>query len=210
MKTIVKIAVVAVALSTSFVAAGSAYAAPTGQVVDYTKQKVTPVSNAKQLAKKFGLDPNKAVGAVRVENTAKPVSKAGVISPEWGDGYYLTNIAMSETYGNHVKMTEVMGPSDYTMTIGTTVTATWSSNAGISEAGLSAQLGFSVAAAYNVSDQYKVTVPAGHTYRVYAFPILEQYNFDVWYDPFVGSDYYAGYGWAKKPTGNVYFYWEEL
>lgn len=204
--------VTALSLGTSFVASNAAYAASAEKVdtTQKTSEKVLPVHEAKELAKKFGLNPEKTVGAARVENTSKPISGTSMISPEWGTGYYVTNLGVTETYGNYVKKAEVMGPSDYTMTISASVAATWSSTTGISEAGLSAQLGFSVAANYSVSDAYKITVPAGHTYRVYAFPVLDYYSFDVWYDPFVGEDYKAGYGWAKKPTGNVYFFWEEL
>jgi hypothetical protein len=61
-----------------------------------------------------------------------------------------------------------------------------------------------VTASYFISSSYQVSVPSGHTYTIYAFPILNQYSYDVWYAPDFGNDFQAGTDWSNEPTGEVY------
>ena len=41
----------------------------------------------------------------------------------------------------------------------------------------------------------------GESYEIIAYPLYDQYNYEVWYNPAVGNAYYVGPGYAEKPTG---------
>lgn len=123
-------------------------------------------------------------------------------------GYYLKNIKSGEVCGlNVIRQSTYKGPATATMTIKESISATWSSNTGISASTVSASLGFSVTKSFTVSDSYKVSVPKGKTYTIVARPIYMAYNFDVWYSPLIGKDYKAGTGSALKPIGVCFYHY---
>ncbi len=132
-----------------------------------------------------------------------------VVTPQLGTGYYLKNITTSEARGTEIiRQSTFKGPSTATMSIKQGVSATWSSNTNISAETVSAALGFNVTKSYEVTDTYQIQVPAGKTYTIIARPYYKVYNFEVWYDPLIGWDSKVGYGYAAKPVGVCFYYYE--
>ncbi|WP_369802241.1 DUF6426 family protein, partial [Geobacillus sp. B4113_201601] len=122
---------------------------------------------------------------------------------------YLKNITTSEACGIEIiRQSTFKGPSTATMSVKQGVSATWSSNTNISAETVSATLGFNVTKSYEVTDTYQIRVPAGKTYTIIARPYYKVYNFDVWYDPLIGWDSKVGYGYAAKPVGVCFYYYE--
>ena len=157
-------------------------------------------------------DGKKLVGVSVAYTETKNLSLSknnSVVTPQLATGYYLKNIHTGEACGvSIIRQSTFKGPSTATLTVKENVSATWSSNTNISASTVSAGLGFSVTSSYEVSDTYQIKVPSGKTYTIVARPYYQTYNFDVWYDPIIGSDYKAGYGNASKPIGVCFYYYE--
>lgn len=132
-----------------------------------------------------------------------------VLTPQALTGYYLKNITSSVACGaDTIRQSTYKGPATATMTVTERLSATWSTNTGISASVVSAELGFEVTEEHEVSDSYQIQVPSGKTYTIVARPFFRTYNFEVWYDPLFGDDYKAGSGYALKPVGVCFYLYE--
>jgi hypothetical protein len=115
---------------------------------------------------------------------------------------YLKITSTGEACGQDViRSSYYQGPSEPTMTITESVSATYTSSVGVDAKVVSSSVGFSVTSNFTVSDSYKISVPAGKTYNVKARPIYLVKNFEVWNDPVIGWDTKKGSGYAMKPVG---------
>lgn len=206
-------------LALSLVSPGQlAFTAPQGKDKEpKTKREVIWVSNVEEFVKKNNIeipDSAKVVGAVIIrykENETEPPTNFGDIQIQWGiPYYYITNVRTSETCGIELlRKSYAKGPATLSMTIKESVSAKWGTNTGISASTVSASLGFDVTKAYEITDSISIQVPAGKTYALAAYPMYRVYNFAVYHNPMIGSAYYAGDGWAWKPSG-VCFVWYQV
>jgi hypothetical protein len=175
--------------------------------------KVFEITDSKKVAKysnaKVEPQNEKLVGfAISYTNFANAKSQFGAIKPKWGSGYYIKNIASGEVCGIEVIRSSLYkGPAMATMTISEAIATQFVTGTGISAEVVSAKLGFNVTKTYTVSDTYSINVPKGKTYKIIAHPIFIAYNFEVWYDPLLGSDYQVGTGDVLKPIGVCFYYY---
>ncbi|WP_108307392.1 hypothetical protein [Metalysinibacillus jejuensis] len=111
-------------------------------------------------------------------------------------GYNLRNISKTNGCGiQEIRRSTYSYPGG-TMTVSESVSATASATGGISMAGISAELGFSVTKSYGISDSQNVVVAKGKSKTVRAFPTLDVYNFNVY-----NGSTKKGSGNAQKPVG---------
>ncbi|WP_240371890.1 DUF6426 family protein [Anoxybacteroides rupiense] len=149
-----------------------------------------------------------AVAYIQTENESF-LKNNSIVTPQWASGYYLKNMSSGEACGTKIiRQSTFAGPATATLSVKEGVNASWSSNTNVSAEVVSTGLGFNVTKSYEVSDTYQIKVPSGKTYTIVARPYYQTYNFDVWYDPIIGSDYKAGYGNAFKPIGVCFYYYE--
>lgn len=125
------------------------------------------------------------------------------VTPQWGiPKTWIVITGSGEVCGTTpIRRSYYQGPATTTMTVTESVSARWSATGGISASGVSAGVGFDVTKTYTVSDSYQVTVPAGKTAEVVAYPMYYVVYFDVWTNPVIGDAYKSGSGWAMKPSG---------
>jgi hypothetical protein len=128
-----------------------------------------------------------------------------------GTGYYLTNIrkiGSITTKGPYVRgKAPACCSATLTMNNSQSLSASWSANVGVSAEVVSAGVGFNVTATWQQNYSYSITHPAGTTYQIDAYNKFDIIGYDVWYDPWVGYDYKAGYGDARKFMGVYYSAW---
>ncbi len=128
----------------------------------------------------------------------------------WWSYYYLQNIQdQGLTLGDPPNGTpnwcrEFYNGTPYPLYIGQTISATgtfsndFTSNTGVSGQVVSAGVSFNTSASYSFTDTVKVsfTLKPGETRAVAIYPYFEQYYFQVWWNPWFGNPYQAGYGYA--------------
>ncbi len=187
-------------------------------------KQVINVKNPEAYARLMGLEPPspnaKIVGITMVidgsESTVLPSisplnlvtnsdsTSSSTMSPQSILGYYyITNVTNN---GNTCGLSKLRdsyypGPCSATMTVTSSVAATWSANVGVTASVVSAGVGFSVTSSFEVSDSYGISVPAGKTYEIIAHPVYTNKGFKVMWHPYIGYESVAGSGNAAKPIG---------
>lgn len=151
----------------------------------------------------------KIVEVVHVVNS-QSISSGGqvspnTVSPNWGGSGtpYITDLQPTGWDGTSpIGSTSINGPAPLTLSINEGESATWSATGGVSASVVSASVGFSVTQSYNVTATGgPVNVPSGHRWSMVAYPTYSGDDFQVWVNPFIGSAYQAGSGYAGKPIG---------
>jgi hypothetical protein len=95
-----------------------------------------------------------------------------------------------------------------TLSVTLSVSNSWSANVGIDAAGVTAGVGFDVSSSLAVLFQHTVDVPAYTCIQIKAYELVAVYKFNVWQEPFIGSDTKVGSGWAYRRDGqrfDVYY-----
>jgi hypothetical protein len=106
------------------------------------------------------------------------------------------------------KISDFKGPATATMSFSNSIQTQFSTDTDISLEIVSLNIGFHISESYTVSDSYSVKVPKGKTYRIVANPIYSIFQFDVWYSPLIGPDFYEGIGTVMIPFGICFNYFE--
>jgi len=139
---------------------------------------------------------------------AKPVCGYPSLEPQWGNPcYYITNVSGPyEAWGTQyvAKAAGGPGPTTIHMSQSTSISNSFSANVSVSADVVTAGVGFSVTASYTTTLQCDLSIPAGIYGAIEAYPIYNVYNYDVMYNPFIGSPYKAGEGNASKAVGVFY------
>lgn len=140
-----------------------------------------------------------------------PVADTLTIEPtpsEWCTGRYLTNVTLlsNSVYfpGSPLETTAAWGPKNLGLSVNRTVSASYSTNLGVSASVVSASVGYGVTSSYGVSSSTSMYVPNGKLGTLRAYTSYKKHRWNVWDDPCVGSDKYIGVGYSFKPNG-VYF-----
>lgn len=128
------------------------------------------------------------------------------IKARWGNGLYVKK--GNTTYGNGevIRMSSYKGKCTATMSITESRQIEVSGTAGLPIKAIAGELGITYKSSYTISDTYEVSVPAGKTYRITAKDYLKIYNFEVWNDPWIGTDKKESSGKYKRPVGIAFTY----
>jgi hypothetical protein len=116
--------------------------------------------------------------------------------------YYLKNIVTTQAKGELLRSSFYIYPGG-TMTITDSVSASFSTEVGVSASVISAKLGFNVTGTYSVSESQNVIVPYGSTYNLRAYVNYQVKSFEIWEDD-IWFDDYLGTGKTKKPVGVIF------
>jgi len=133
-----------------------------------------------------------------------PTSAGGSIQTEalclW-DCIYVTNRRYIRTLKPFVTMVQGNGPSTITIDITRTVKNSFSSTVTVSAEVVSAGVGFDVELSESVTYRASTTVPSGACWTIRAYNVFFEYGFEVWREPFIGSDTKIGSGTAREFQG---------
>jgi hypothetical protein len=173
------------------------------------------------------LDENIAGGTIVLNNVLtedeKAEYKANLLDPQsevvlgkgdvrskWCTGYYLSNVQYqgnSWYFGSQrIGASSGWGPITLSVSVSTSVSATFSANVGVSAEVVSAGVGYSVTASYGVSSSGTWAVPSGTYGTLEAYALHNKHTWDVWNDDCGDpADTYSGNGQSYKPNGGVYF-----
>jgi hypothetical protein len=88
------------------------------------------------------------------------------------------------------------GPVTLILAVSKGISSTYSATATVNVGDLSGALGFSVTKSYTITDTARYTVPSGKFGVIEAYPLYDEYSFDI---SVVGNTYGSGY--ALKPVG---------
>jgi len=132
------------------------------------------------------------------------------IFPVGMPSYYVKNIEIGESCAKDpLQLSSAKGPGTLTSFFDEAIPARWHSDTKIRAEKISKDLGISVTKTYQLSTVHTVHFPEEKMYEIAAFPIYTLYKFDVYYSPFIGTDYRAGSGQAEIPSG-VCFVWYQM
>lgn len=120
-------------------------------------------------------------------------------SPSLFDKWTLKNKTSEEVQGKLITSDWFDGPSSFTHSYEETVSASFSTNAGISAKALSAELGFSVTASTKLTKTYNVNIAKGKKVNLKVYVNNKKYSYSVY-----KGDKYKGTGTATEPIGLVF------
>jgi hypothetical protein len=119
--------------------------------------------------------------------------------------YYLTNVgSLCCEYWAVEDWVSGYGPGTLTYSSAVTSEHSFSANVGVSASVVTAGVGFDVTWSNTHTDSFSTDVPAGQCKKILSIEIKKQRSFDVWANPWLGSDYYAGSGSAHKSMGRTF------
>lgn len=87
-----------------------------------------------------------------------------------------------------IRMSSYKGKCTATMSITESRQIEVSGTAGLPIKAIAGELRINYKSSYTISDTYEVSVPVGKTYLFTAKDYLKIYNFEVWNDPWIGTD----------------------
>ena len=128
--------------------------------------------------------------------------------------YYITNVnGPYEAWGTNciAKFAGEFGPTTIHVSQSTSISNSFSADASVSAKVVSARVGFSVTASRTATLSGDLSIPSGKLGVIEVYPIYDAYNYDVMYNPLLGSPYKAGRGSARKAVGIFYlkYIWSE-
>jgi hypothetical protein len=169
----------------------------------------------------IGLVAPAAVGARTIDETVTFVSRAelqrqGLLTPArstrstgplatkalclW-DCIHVRNTRYLRTLRPFVTMVQGNGPVTIAIDIARTVKNSFTATVGVSAEVVSAGVGFNVERAETVTYRSSTTVPSGACWTLRAYNVFYEYGFEVWKEPFIGSDTKIGAGSARDFQG---------
>ena len=93
------------------------------------------------------------------------------------------------------------GPMTISIDITRTVRNSFSATVGVSAQAVTIGVGFNVERAESVTYRSSTTVPNGACWTLRAYNVFYEYSFEVWQEPFIGSDFKIGSGTARDFQG---------
>jgi hypothetical protein len=117
------------------------------------------------------------------------------------DCIYVMNKRLLRTLKPVVTMVRGNGPMTIAIDITRTVTNSFSANVGVSASVVTAGVGFNVERSESVTYRSSTTVPSGACWTLRAYNVFYEYGFEVWQEPFIGSDFKIGAGTARNFQG---------
>ncbi len=177
--------VLAIVVAVGLVAPASAAA---GSPESSRKEVVTFVSRAELIAKGLIVP---ATGS----------STAGTQALCVWDCIYVKNRRYVRTIKPFVTMVQGNGPTTIGIDITRTVKNSFSANVSVSAEVVTAGVGFNVERSESVAYRSSTTVPNGACWTIRAYNVFFEYSFEVWQEPFIGSDRKIGIGTARNFQG---------
>jgi hypothetical protein len=117
------------------------------------------------------------------------------------DCIYVTNRRYVRTIKPFVTMVQGNGPTTIAIDITRTVKNSFSANVSVSAEVVTAGVGFNVERSESVAYRSSTTVPNGACWTIRAYNVFFEYSFEVWQEPFIGSDKKIGIGTARNFQG---------
>jgi hypothetical protein len=117
------------------------------------------------------------------------------------DCIYVKNRRYLRTVKPFVTMVQGNGPTTIGIDITRTVKNSFSSTVSVSAEVVSAGVGFNVERSETVTYRSSTSVPNGACGTLRAYNVFYEYGFEVWQEPFIGSDRKIGSGTARDFQG---------
>ena len=117
------------------------------------------------------------------------------------DCVYVTNKRYLRTLKPLVTTVAGNGPMTISIDITRTVRNSFSATVGVSAQAVTIGVGFNVERAESVTYRSSTTVPNGACWTLRAYNVFYEYSFEVWQEPFIGSDFKIGSGTARDFQG---------
>ena len=117
------------------------------------------------------------------------------------DCIYLKNRRYLRTVKPFVTMVQGNGPTTIGIDLTRTVKNSFSSSVNVSAEVVSAGVGFNVERTESVTYRSSTSVPNGACWTLRAYNVFFEYGFEVWEEPFIGSDKKIGSGSARDFQG---------
>ena len=117
------------------------------------------------------------------------------------DCLYVKNRRYLRTVKTSVTMVQGNGPTTIGIDLTRTVKNSFSSSVNVSAEVVSAGVGFNVERSESVTYRSSTTVPNGACWTLRAYNVFYEYGFEVWQEPFIGSDSKIGSGSARDFQG---------
>ncbi len=117
------------------------------------------------------------------------------------DCIYVKNRRYLRTLKPFVTMVQGNGPTTIAIDITRTVKNSFSANVSVSAEVVTAGVGFNVERSESVAYRSSTTVPNGACWTIRAYNVFFEYSFEVWQEPFIGSDRKIGTGTARDFQG---------
>lgn len=117
------------------------------------------------------------------------------------DCIYVTNRRYLRTVKPFVTMVQGNGPTTMSIDITRTVRNSFSATVSVSPGVVTAGVGFNVERSESVTYRSSTSVPNGACWTLRAYNVFYEYSFEVWQEPFIGSDTKIGSGTARDFQG---------
>ena len=117
------------------------------------------------------------------------------------DCIYVTNMRYLRTVKPFVTMVQGNGPTTMSIDITRSVKNSFSATVSVSAEVVTAGVGFNVERTESVTYRSSTSVPNGACWTLRAYNVFYEYAFEVWQEPFVGSDRKIGSGTARDFKG---------
>lgn len=117
------------------------------------------------------------------------------------DCLYVKNRRYLRTVKTFVTMVQGNGPTTIGIDLARTVSNSFSSSVNVSAEVVTAGVGFNVERTETVTYRSSTTVPNGACWTLRAYNVFYEYGFEVWQEPFIGSDKKIGSGSARDFQG---------
>jgi hypothetical protein len=117
------------------------------------------------------------------------------------DCIYVKNRRYVRTLKPFVTMVQGNGPTTIAIDITRTVKNSFSATVSVSAEIVTAGVGFNVERSETVAYRSSTTVPNGACWTIRAYNVFFEYSFEVWQEPFIGSDKKIGTGMARDFQG---------
>ena len=117
------------------------------------------------------------------------------------DCVYVKNTRYLRTVKPLVTTVAGNGPMTIAIDITRTVRNSFSATVGVSAEIVTIGVGFNVERAESVTYRSSTTVPNGACWTLRAYNVFYEYGFEVWREPFIGSDFKIGSGTARNFQG---------
>ncbi len=130
-------------------------------------------------------------------STSGPTTQALCV---W-DCIYVKNRRFLRTVKPFVTMVQGNGPTTIAIDITRTVKNSFSASVSVSAEIVTAGVGFNVERSETVAYRSSTTVPNGACWTIRAYNVFFEYGFEIWQEPFIGSDRKIGTGTARDFQG---------
>jgi hypothetical protein len=117
--------------------------------------------------------------------------------------YNVKDLGTGFSYWDQYDSSIYDGPAEVTKTYTRTASSSFSTNIKIDYKIIEAAVGFTFTSGQQVSEAYKLTVPANKKIELRVFTNYQQKSYDIG-DNYGGLVYYSGSGTAQKPVGLIF------